>query len=77
MKNEEIFFSHRAQIGATHTPIEKFATGSRITPNQSATSVIEGTFAFSDGGDLCYTNKDKNGVGRWYSAGLKFNYNNL
>ena len=77
MKKENIFFSDVAEIGATHEPIEKFATGNRITPSASATSVREGTIAFSDGGDLCYTKKDKNGVGRWFSAGLKFDYNKL
>ena len=77
MKKENIFFSDVAEIGATHEPIEKFATGNRITPSASATSVQEGTIAFSDGGDLCYTKKDKNGVGRWFSAGLKFDYNTL
>jgi hypothetical protein len=77
MKKENIFFSNVSEIGASHEPIEKFATGNRITPQPSATSVKEGTIAFSDGGDLCYTKKDKNGVGRWFSAGLKYDYNNL
>ena len=77
MKNENIFFTKTTEIGAKNEPIEMFATGNRITPQPSATSVREGTVAFSDGGDLCYTKKDKNGVGRWFSFGLKINFNEL
>lgn len=77
MKNDNIFFTKTTEIGAKNEPIEMFATGNRITPQPSATSVKEGTVAFSDGGDLCYTKKDKNGVGRWFSFGLKINFNEL
>jgi len=77
MKNDNIFFTKTTEIGAKNEPIEMFATGNRITPQPSATSVREGTVAFSDGGDLCYTKKDKNGVGRWFSFGLKINFNEL
>ena len=77
MRNENIFFKNKTEIGNTNVPIEQFATGNRITPTASATSVKEGTIAFSELGDLCYTKKDKNGVGRWFSLGLKINFNEL
>lgn len=78
MRNENIFFKNKTEIGNTNVPIEQFATGNRITPTASATSVKEGTIAFSELGDLCYTKKDKNGVGRWFSLGLKnLNFNEL
>lgn len=75
---KDIFFTNVNEIGKSHEPIQKFAKGDRITPPQSATSVVEGTIAVSDAdGRLCFTKKDKNGTGRWYRFDLPYDLNSL
>lgn len=68
MTREELFFTHIEDIGQQDVPFqEEFAKGGAVrkSPEESATSVQEGTVAYGSDDTFYVAKKDKNGVQRW------------